>query len=668
MDNKVITRLIHRESAHIAQSLTAKDLLTSQQFAGYVRNLVEVTTKRYSNRIEIKLIHDETDDMTAATNGKSIIENTGNHLIMDFTAITNNFYAAVGMILHEVAHILYSDFDSEIVVTSMMEQGSLYGDSPVLAEQEDQDAYDEIKKALQTAPGRQVLLFAYHEIANAIADPHDEDCLIANHGQFVRSAIEVVRDALMRSIPSYESIKKIKEEPDLSVVFSFILQYARFQKIYMEFPGITGNDPIFSDFEKVKPVIDAARRSDDIFSRVSYINQILIFLWSYIKKEIKDQNEEQSGGSMSEEDAESILDQLGEAAKQSGQTTLPENGATNNVAKQKLAGEKNSDEQRTASKGDASSDEDMAQSIVDQLMKQIAKEEAESLVRDQIQEETLKEIEAVDQNGTHKGHSVTFRSPEPISQDDIAFYNQAYEPLRSYSKRLQRRFLEIIRDRMAGDVSHRRFSGNVFEAQNAYRPDQRFYGKKTLPEDSPNMVLTVLLDQSGSMHGKRIYSAMQSAILLQDFASALRIPVSVVGHHTTLKGISYNTWCDFESASKKDKYALAQLYTQGANRDGMAIEIAANRLSKRPEEIKLFIIISDGQPSDFDYGGKAAAKDIQQIVARYRRQGVEVIAAAIGEDKERIKEIYGLESFLDISDLEKLPKKLVSLVTKRLRY
>lgn len=101
------------------------------------------------------------------------------------------------------------------------------------------------------------------------------------------------------------------------------------------------------------------------------------------------------------------------------------------------------------------------------------------------------------------------------------------------------------------------------------------------------------------------------------------------------------------------------------NRDGMAIQIAAELLSKRPEEIKLLIIISDGQPCDFDYGGDAAKEDIQKIIKFYHKKGVDTFAAAIGDDKERIKSVYK-EGYLDISDISSLPKALVKLVKKRI--
>ena len=104
------------------------------------------------------------------------------------------------------------------------------------------------------------------------------------------------------------------------------------------------------------------------------------------------------------------------------------------------------------------------------------------------------------------------------------------------------------------------------------------------------------------------------------------------------------------------------------NRDGAAIEIAANMLAKRPEDVKILIIISDGQPNDTDYGGFAAAEDIKSICKKYKRKRIQIVTAAIGEDRENIREIYGLDTYLDISDIDALPKKIVNLIARKIRF
>ena len=98
----------------------------------------------------------------------------------------------------------------------------------------------------------------------------------------------------------------------------------------------------------------------------------------------------------------------------------------------------------------------------------------------------------------------------------------------------------------------------------------------------------------------------------------------------------------------------------------MAPRLGSLQLTKRPEDIRLLILVSDGQPADSGYYGTAAEEDLRGIKTEYRRKGICFIAAAIGEDKESIERIYG-DSFMDISDLHTLPIALTNAVKRFIR-
>ena len=104
----------------------------------------------------------------------------------------------------------------------------------------------------------------------------------------------------------------------------------------------------------------------------------------------------------------------------------------------------------------------------------------------------------------------------------------------------------------------------------------------------------------------------------------------------------------------------------GSNRDGAALRFVAEQLVKRSEELKILILVSDGQPADVGYGGTAAEEDLSGIKREYQRKGVLFVAAAIGDDKQNIERIYG-DSFLDITDLNQLPAKLTAVVKRHIR-
>jgi len=78
------------------------------------------------------------------------------------------------------------------------------------------------------------------------------------------------------------------------------------------------------------------------------------------------------------------------------------------------------------------------------------------------------------------------------------------------------------------------------------------------------------------------------------------------------------------------------------------------------------MLVSDGQPADSGYYGTAAEEDLRGVKQEYQRKGILFVAAAIGADKDNIERIYG-DSFLDITDLNKLPVKLAGIIKRYIR-
>lgn len=51
---------------------------------------------------------------------------------------------------------------------------------------------------------------------------------------------------------------------------------------------------------------------------------------------------------------------------------------------------------------------------------------------------------------------------------------------------------------------------------------------------------------------------------------------------------------------------MTDISARCCNRDGMALRYVAEQLSKRPEQEKILMLVSDGQPSDSGYCGQEA--------------------------------------------------------------
>ena len=166
-------------------------------------------------------------------------------------------------------------------------------------------------------------------------------------------------------------------------------------------------------------------------------------------------------------------------------------------------------------------------------------------------------------------------------------------------------------------------------------------------------------------------ASRKAAMLLYEYARGIQVPVMVSGHHTSSGSVIYSVFTDFDSPNqKKDGYRIAKMEAGGSNRDGFALAITADILSRRPEEYKVLYIISDGQPADYSqgrfYSGDPAKADIQSVIKKYEQKGVEFAACAIGSDKDLIENIYGEKRFVDIANLDLLPRTMAEMLKKRI--
>lgn len=306
-----------------------------------------------------------------------------------------------------------------------------------------------------------------------------------------------------------------------------------------------------------------------------------------------------------------------------------------------------------------------AEELLQQLQRRMEEadntSEKESVRRDKLREN----VSSVDLNEIHDGYPVNTKRELNVDDINKEIYEETMQCVRNSSNALQRQVKETLRDMKEGYTARHKLHGSYLDAKEAYRKDQRFYADKKQPSDIPDMAICVLVDQSGSMYGERIQASRKAAIMLHDFASGLGIPVMICGHNTSGSSVNFHIYTDYEQFGPNDRYRIAKMEANGSNRDGMALAIASDLLSVRPEQIKILIIISDGRPAHFGYSGEPAYEDIRSVVKKYRRRGVETFAAAIGEDKDIIKEIYQ-DSYLDITDLSKFPKMMVNLIKSKI--
>ena len=192
--------------------------------------------------------------------------------------------------------------------------------------------------------------------------------------------------------------------------------------------------------------------------------------------------------------------------------------------------------------------------------------------------------------------------------------------------------------------------------------DQRVFRKKINGIEKKARI-EVLLDLSGSMYGEKVRDAIAASFMLAEACAKIKTPISVMGHDSSHHVNLYH-FLDFEHyLNKEAREKIFCAEAGGSNRDGFAIIQASTDLvrhRKKDEEL-ILMVISDGAPADYGYGGDSAFKDIQNITHLFEKQyNVKTIGIGIGSDTLHIPDIY--ENFVIVPDVSRLGNELLRLL------
>ena len=296
---------------------------------------------------------------------------------------------------------------------------------------------------------------------------------------------------------------------------------------------------------------------------------------------------------------------------------------------------------------------------------------AEDAVHTSLEKERKRELnelaQSISYGNIHNGVNMTVHricEVEPELRDE---YDEVADDLLHISRQLQKSVTQKLEDSRRGGKQTSLLMGRRLDAHAIARLDGRVFCKNALPNEAPALSVGLLLDESGSMCScDRATYARATAIILYDFCRALDIPIMVYGHSTSSGRVDLYSYAEFDAIDRDDRYRLMDISSRGSNRDGAALRYVAEQLAKRTEDVKILMLVSDGQPADSGYYGTAAEEDLRGVKQEYQRKGILFVAAAIGADKDNIERIYG-DSFLDITDLNKLPVKLAGIIKRYIR-
>ena len=209
--------------------------------------------------------------------------------------------------------------------------------------------------------------------------------------------------------------------------------------------------------------------------------------------------------------------------------------------------------------------------------------------------------------------------------------------------------------------------------------------KKEKDLDFKDTVVTLLIDNSGSMRGRPITIAAICADILSRTLERCSVKVEILGFTTKnwKGGQSRELWTKnskpktpgrlndlrhiiYKSADthwRQAKNNLGLMLKEGLlkeNIDGEAISWAYNRIKKRKEERKILMVISDGAPVDDSTlsvnSGDYLEKHLKKIVKFIENKSdIEVLAIGIGHDVSRY-----YDKAIKITDVNELGDVMIS--------
>lgn len=660
---KKATNLKLLESEEI-KNVSFEDIFLGSQYKYDLQQLSNTAVKRTGCERSplVRVLNDINDDSVAYTDGNKITINFGNPF---GSRLRTNYPVyhifVVGLLAHELGHIFYTDFDDSIKYINEIGKGNIYPEKPV------HKNADALEESLKDEKNRKLIQAVAHTLDNILEDIYVNRMQSTNLGGLYARGIAIGNKLVADEAPTVDKQKE-NENSDFTIIMNLFLSRIK--------SGVAYYGKYESDYrDKVENLMSVAVGyifGNNHQNRCRGSNVIMCELWDELSKMLeKAKNNSDNNNDNESSDAE-ILERLKKILEQiEGQTQDTENSNTSKTAKSFGYGGSLDTEKMPQTKGEAVSvnggefsDEELeAIRAIRKIQKDIASERVEERIEREIDGE-LNEIVPKNLPDIHENVSYYVNRPD-IQPSDKNCYDVIATRYKDVVQSLVKVVKRIIKKKKLTGERRGIYCGKSLDTSNLYRPDLKIFKDRKQPKKEISLALSVLIDESGSMSGQRCRSARNASIVLAEMCEQLNVPYEVFGH-TALSGRVYlNNYKNFDSLKKDDKYRLAQVEASFSNRDGAAILYATERLKQREEQNKLFIIISDGEPADIGYYGDEAKSDLKYIHSQLVSSGIDLIAAAIGCDKEVIHQIYG-QSFLDVTNLETMPEIFARILKKKI--
>lgn len=706
----------------------------------YLRTLgYDITKEQEEERINDMVVMMSTDEnMTACTNGDSMIIGVNSSLVKYFPNRELRHYAIQGLRVHETAHVLFTDFKTIDMWQGALSNGNWW---PVVPDHAQDPDGAELTQVLSKKEFSKSFAAIAGRLQNAIEDGFIEREIKEMYKGLATTELCTTNDAQLSMASTFGEFLKAGRSA-YSAMFQQVLMYAKYD--------ITMVDDMpeqYSDiFDACMEVVDDVKCERDVKKRLCGVNELCCILYPLFKemltKNSEKQNQQPSGsgngkpgnsgfglpqnsqgqqngsngqsdpnqngngsqngsgnaqnnssngngngnsvGSMTAEQLSEALKeavkQIEQAAKNVGVNNLPDrhsNSITNQAGKNAEAKKRESGKQGSGNnangngngnsksnsianapgansgKSDLSAAKCDIKAIEKARKQEIATAQANNEANNQLAQEGAK-------IGSEIGTKISVRRAAEVPLSNIDTYNRLSAGLLSVTKNLERRLKTTIRDEENDDAVAGLPMGSRVEARLAYHQDGKIFSRKNFPRDNPRLAVGYLCDESGSMSDEAIAASVRTAIILQDLCERMELPCYICGFTTGgYSGcVDIITYVD-KNVDGKDKYRTTGMASRGGTPTVPAMKYMGKKLMKDSTEKKILIVSTDG------CSGRGYGETVRDVIKKLQHDGVMVIGAGIGDSKPRIQEEFG-SNFLDISNLDAMPKILCNIVKKNL--
>lgn len=650
-------------------------------FLNYKKDCVRVVMKKNDNKV-------------AYTDGNVINISYNND-------ITNMFYdsrlkdlSLKGLLAHETAHILYTNFKILKELMTSLSKGKLYCESEITHKNKDKM----VEMLNKNRIVKEAIMRTVKYINNVFEDAYIEARLMKEFPH--TTAVKGIR---LNNSKYATTVDLSDSESNYETIINYLYFYLSAQKTTI--PSCTDEVKdcinncveickkyVFSNSPKQRtigsilvllemwdffvedllascPMIDDDELND-IDDLLELLSELLNNMNTLETSEESNSNSEGLANNDSTEETSVDIDEFrNEFCNDTADTS---NESQNDSSEDNSENERASDENITVNGENNSNDNSQPIDFKDNIdfdleIKKYAKDKVEEMTDDLVANDLAVASKYCDLGNIHKDIKLQIVDvkTDANSQYDYLKALQQYNIL-SNAKKMSRKIESIIKAQNYDTTFKNRQTGKKICTTSLYRPDKKFFINKQVEETISPLAVTLLVDLSGSMEGSRLHYAKLGAIQLVEFCNRINVPVSVYGHNSSGDTVYIYNFFNFNS-SKSKKHSLMNMYAGGGNRDGAAIRFCCEQLDKR-EEKKMFVIISDGQPAASGYGGFKAESDIHSIMKEYQKKDFIFVSASIGSDRENIRRIYGEKNVIDITDLSVLPKTLTKVIKNQIMY